>query len=178
MAHDSTPTHGRPPAEVTSIATARPRRKAARRSRRKDPGIQETLDALCAAMTSGNGQACAALWLTPAYFIGDDMCKVVTEPAALAAWFGGAKATYAARGITDTRAEIERIEWLTGRLVLVSTRFPYLDAEGEEHGDERSTYTLRREDDGRFKLCVAMMRGASEPDRADVEEAKTAEDAH
>jgi hypothetical protein len=178
MAHDSIPTQGRPPAEVTPIAAARPPKKPARRSRKKHPGIQETLDALCAAMTSGDGAGCAALWLTPAYFIGDDMRKVVEDPGEIAAWFGGAKAMYAAKGITGTRAEIERIEWLTERLVLVTVRFPYLDDAGEEHGDERSTYTMRKDDDGSFRFCVAIMRGADEPERVDVEDAKTAEDAH
>ena len=174
------PTHpnGRPSAKVTSIDSAKPRKKAARRTRKKDPSIQETLDALCVAMTAGDGQACADLWMSPGVFISDDMLKAIDDPAVIAEWFGGAKALYADKGIVDTRAEIENIEWLTDKLVLVSTRFPYLDEQGEEHGDERSTYTMRKQDDGSFKFCVAMMRGASEPEHADLEEAKTAEDAN
>jgi ketosteroid isomerase-like protein len=178
MAQETTHPNGRSAAKVTSIDSAKPRKKAARRSKKKDPAIQETLDTLTAAMTAGDGKACADLWLTPAFFVGDDMLKAVEDPAAIAEWFGGAKAQYAEKGITDTRAEIETIEWLTDQLVLVSCRFPYLDDQGAERGEERSTYTLRKEEDGSFKFCVAIMRGASEDEKVDMEEAKTAEDAN
>lgn len=45
---------------------------------------------------------------------------------------------------------------------MVEVRWPYLDADGEERGEETSTYTLRRNDRGELRLRVAVMHGASE----------------
>jgi hypothetical protein len=46
---------------------------------------------------------------------------------------------------------------------LVDVRWPYLDAGGNEKGEESSTYTLRTDDTGELKLHVAVMRGARMP---------------
>jgi ketosteroid isomerase-like protein len=165
-------------AKVTNIESARPKKRA-RRGKKKDPAIQSFLDEFTGALTAGNGHAVAEMWLTPAFFLSEDMLKATEDKADIAEFFAGAKKMYADKGITDTRAEIENIEWLTDKLVMVAVRFPYLDEQGEEHGDERSTYTLRKEDDGGYRFCVAVMKGASEPEKNDAEgEMKAAEDAN
>ena len=76
-------------------------------------------------------------------------------------FFGHAKADYAARGIESTRPDLVRLEWVTDRIALVDVRWPCLDERGLERGEEWGTYTLRRDDNGDLKLCVALMRGAS-----------------
>jgi len=38
---------------------------------------------------------------------------------------------------------------------------PYLDAGDQERGEEASTYTLRRDDDGEPKMRAVVMHGAS-----------------
>jgi hypothetical protein len=78
-------------------------------------------------------------------------------------FFGGAKDQYNALGIVTTRADIQRLEWLTDRVVLVDVRWPYLDARGNERGEESSTYTLRRDDAGELKMQAVVMRGATMP---------------
>ena len=134
--------------ESRDIATYRP-----------GPAVQEFLDEMARALTSGDGEAAARLWSLPAVLVGDDLVEPVTSKEQLAKMFGGAKAQYNAIGITDTRGEIERLEWLTDRIAVVHVRWPHLDAEGEEHGEESSSYLLRRDDDGRLKLHVAILRG-------------------
>jgi hypothetical protein len=133
---------------------------------RRDTSIQDFLDRLGRAVTSGDGAAAARLWETPALVIGDDMQRAVSTEAELVEFFGGAKAQYNARGITDTRAEIVRLTWPTERIAIVEVRWPYLDAKGDEVGDETSTYTLRRDDAGTLRLRVAVMHGASKPSSA------------
>jgi len=128
---------------------------------RRDTSIQDFLDQLGRALTSGDGSAAAGLWAAPALVIGDDMERAIASVDELVAWFGGAKAQYNARGIVETRAEIVRLTWPTERMAIVEVRWPYFDAHGDEIGDETSTYTLRRDDAGALKLRVAVMHGES-----------------
>ena len=74
-------------------------------------------------------------------------------------FFGGAKEQYNQRGISDTRAEVLGLAWITPRIALVDVRWPYLDQDGNEVGEEASSYVLRRDDSGQLKLHVAIMRG-------------------
>lgn len=85
-------------------------------------------------------------------------------------FFFGAKKQYNDRGIVGTRAEIQGIENLNGKIVLVTARFPWLDASGKEKGGETSTYTLRRDNDGKLRIrssiCRARKRATSRACRA------------
>ena len=53
----------------------------------------------------------AAVWATPALVIGDDIALTVDSSNDLQEVFGGAKAQYNAREITDTRPDILRLDW-------------------------------------------------------------------
>src|SRR5437762_6752672 len=86
---------------------------------RRDTSVQDFLDQLGRAITSGDGAAAAALWTAPALVLGDDMERAITTTEELVAWFGGAKARYNARGIVETRAELVRLTWPTDRIVIV-----------------------------------------------------------
>jgi hypothetical protein len=145
-------------------ATTRARTRRARRgSRAAREEIQQLLDRLARALTAGNGRAAAAEWTAPAFVVGDTMVQAVSSLDEVDRFFSGAKEQYNARAITDTRGEIETIDWVTPRMALVQVRWPYLDDRGEEKGEERSTYLLRRDDGGALKLQVAIMHGESEP---------------
>jgi len=85
----------------------------------------------------------------------------VRTPEEVQRFFSGAKDQYNKMGITDTRADIVRLSWATHRIAIVQVRWPYLDARGEEVGEETSTYTLKRNQAGELKLCAAVMHGAS-----------------
>ena len=124
--------------------------------------VQQLLDRMARAVTSGDGKTMAELWETPAFVVGDDQVLTVATAGEIEQFFGGAKEQYNARGITDTRAEIVRLDWPSERLALVEVRWPYLDASGASRGEETSTYTLRRNDRGDLKLRVAVMHGAKE----------------
>ena len=75
--------------------------------------LRALLAKLARAVTSGDGKAAAAIWATPALVIGDDMALTVGSSADIQDVFGGAKAQYNARGITDTRPDILRLDWVT-----------------------------------------------------------------
>lgn len=123
--------------------------------------VQALLDRLARAVTTGDGKAAAALWAVPALILGETEARTIGTPAELETHFGGAKEQYNARGITDTRAEIVELKWLTPRIATVQVRWPYLDRQGQEVGEETSTYTLRRDEGGALKLQAAVMHGAS-----------------
>jgi hypothetical protein len=99
------------------------------------------------------------MWETPALVISDDGAHAVDCLEDVELFFAGAKEQYSVRGITDTRADLGRVEWLTDRIVIVDVRWPYLDMHGNELGEECSTYALRLDDDGAFKLRIALLRG-------------------
>lgn len=124
-----------------------------------DSGIQEYLDEFGAALTRGDSEAIAEMWAIPAFVLGAGMARPVNTRAEVAAFFGAAREGYNARGVTDTRAEIVRLDPIHDSLVMVRVHWPWLDDEGEALGGECSTYTLERED-GAWKMRVVVMHGA------------------
>jgi hypothetical protein len=66
---------------------------------------------------------------------------------------------YAERGIVGTRADIVDLDWVATDLVIATVRWPYLDQNDRTLGEESSSYTLLRGEDGGFKLRVVTMRG-------------------
>jgi ketosteroid isomerase-like protein len=121
--------------------------------------VRALLVRLAQALTSGDGAAAASLWATPALVLGDEIALTVASSADIQDVFGGAKAHYNARGIAGTRPDILRLDWLTPRLAMVEVRWPYLAADGDEVGEETSTYVVRREPDGRLAIRAAVMHG-------------------
>ena len=124
--------------------------------------VQMLLDRMGRAVTSGDGRAMAEMWDVPALVLSNDEVMAVSAADEIEKFFGGAKEQYNARGITDTRAEIVKLDWPTDRIAIVTVRWPYLDAKGGVHGSETSMYTLRRDDKRKLRLRVAVMHGASE----------------
>jgi hypothetical protein len=122
--------------------------------------VQDFLDRMARALTRGDAHTVATMWDVPALVLDDQAVRAVTSLAEVEQFFSGAKDQYNQRGITDTRAEIEWLEWATDKVAIVEVRWPYLDARGNEVGEETSTYTLRRDERGDLKLRVTVMHGA------------------
>jgi hypothetical protein len=156
MAQQTTP-RGRTP--QTSRAPARP-------DEHSHGEVQDFLDRFARALTAGDTHTIAALWETPAYVLGDNDVHDVRSIDEVERFFAGARQQYNAQGITDTRAEIVKLDWPTERIVVVQVRWPYLDAAGRQLGAETSTYTLRRDGAGRLRLRVAVMHGVEETPQA------------
>ena len=123
--------------------------------------VQAFLARIARALTAGDGKTVAGMWAIPALVLGDDDVRAVGTLQEVEQLFGGAKEQYNARGITDTRADILELKWLTPRMALVEVRWPYLDEEGNEVGEEVSTYSLRRDETGALKVQVALMHGSA-----------------
>ena len=121
--------------------------------------VQDYLDRFATAMTSGDTKTVAGLWGVPAFVIGPNEARVVQSEAEVEEFFAGAKDMYNQRGIMDTRAEILDLDWVSENLVIVTVRWPYLDQNEKEVGEESSSYTLLRGEDGGFKVRVVTMRG-------------------
>lgn len=126
----------------------------------QDQGVKELLEQMARAVTAGDGRTVAAMWAVPALIVGDEMVRATSSLQEVEQFFGGAREQYNARGITDTRPDIQELEWVTDRIAIVEVRWPYLDPQGHEKGEETSTYTLRRNEAGELKLHVAVMHGA------------------
>jgi hypothetical protein len=139
------------------LVTKRPTRQAEQAS------VQEYLDRFATAMTSGNTQAMIQLWGVPAFVIGANEARVVQSEADVEQLFGGAKDLYNERGIVSTRAEITQLDWVSDDLVIATVRWPYLDETCRVLGEESSSYTLLRGEDGSFKVRVVTLRGQVEP---------------
>ena len=123
--------------------------------------VQELLERMGRALTAGDARTVASLWETPALMLGDEVLQAPRSRADLEQIFAGAKAQYNKMGIVDTRPDIVRLHWATPRIAIVQVRWPYLDAHGDEVGEETSTYTLRRSQAGDLKLVSAVMHGAA-----------------
>lgn len=120
---------------------------------------QRFFDQLARGLTAGDGWRVAKLWGTPALVIGADMVKAIGSADEVATFFGSAKDEYNKRGISETRAQVQRLDWVNDRLVVADVRWPYLDGRGHEIGGESSTYVLRRDETGELKLYGAVLRG-------------------
>lgn len=127
---------------------------------RPGPAVQEYLDHFATALTAGDGKTIATMWGVPALVVSDQGARAVSTLKEVELFFGGAKEQYHARGVTDTRAEIQRLEWASDRLAIVDVRWPWIDNSGKERGEESSTYTLRVDELGKLKMHVAVMHGA------------------
>jgi ketosteroid isomerase-like protein len=123
--------------------------------------VQDYLDRFTRAMTSGDIKTIAKLWEVPAFVIHTEQARVIQSLEEVERFFSGAKDMYNERGIVDTRAEIQDLDVVSDSLVIVRVRFPYYDENGDEHGEESSSYTLSRGSDGEFKMRVVTMRGES-----------------
>jgi hypothetical protein len=124
--------------------------------------VQHVLDRFARALTAGDGDAVADLWETPAFVIGAGMARAVSAREEVVAFFSGAKDQYDSGGIADTRAEIQRLDWVSKDLVVVDVRWPYISINGDEVGEETSTYTLMGGSGGELKIRSVLMRGAAE----------------
>jgi hypothetical protein len=126
--------------------------------------VQLLFDRMARALTAGDARTAANLWETPALVVDDQQVIAVSTRAEVEQFFASARNQYDAQGIVETRSEIMRLEWATGLIALVKVRWPYFDASGRERGDERSTYTVRRDETGELKVCVVILQGVTEPD--------------
>ncbi len=124
--------------------------------------VRHYFDDLARALTSGDGKTIAELWEVPSLVLSDQGARVMQTPAEVEQLFARAKGMYAARGIIDTRPDIQYVEWLTNRIVVADVRWPLFDERHRELGAEASTYTLARDHAGKLRLRVVVMRGESE----------------
>jgi hypothetical protein len=125
--------------------------------------VEDFLARFSDAVVTANTRTLSELWAVPAFVLGEEMVRPIAAMKEIEEFFGGAKEQYNARGIKGTHADILRLEWVSDNLVIVDVRWPYIDEKGSELGEESSTYTLLRDKDGRLKLRIAVMRGASQP---------------
>ncbi|HEY8947037.1 MAG TPA: hypothetical protein VIM73_22490 [Polyangiaceae bacterium] len=122
--------------------------------------VQALLDRFARALTAGDGEAAADLWEAPAFVIGDTGTHPVGSRDEVVQFFSGAREQYNSLGIIETRAEIVDLEWISDNLLVVRVRWPHLDAQGRERGEESSSYTMMRDANGALKIRVVLMRGA------------------
>ena len=137
--------------------------------------VRVYLDRYAHAITSGDARAIARMWGIPALVLSDHGVRTVSSSVEVEDFFAGAKEQYAARGIVDTRPDIQYVEWLTTKIVIADVRWPLFDEDHVERGFESSTYTLMRDDSGALALRVVVMRG--ETHARPAEHAPGAEDA-
>jgi hypothetical protein len=124
-----------------------------------DGGVHVLFDRLGRALGAADGAAIARMWDVPALVVADQGMHAVTALGEIEQFFSLAAAQYQSRGIRGTRAEIVRLDWATDRLAIVRVRWPFLDGGGQEIGEETTTYTLRRNEDGDLRICVAILHG-------------------
>jgi ketosteroid isomerase-like protein len=137
------------------------------RTRRDVPetdDVLQFLDVYALALLRGDARAIAAMWEAPALVVSDAGAQTVASTAEVERFFDEAKDQYAARGISGTHPEVQRLEWATDRIAIARVWWPYIDDRGRQVGAESATYTLRRDDDGALRLRVAVMHGDSPAD--------------
>jgi hypothetical protein len=141
----------------TSTDRRRPDNGSTRQAR--DAAVQKFLGDFARALSAGDGKTIATMWEVPALVTSDAGLKAVASRQEVEQFFSGAKEQYSARGIEEAIPQIQAVDWVTERIAITRVRWPYVDRSGREIGEESSTYTLRRDDDGALKLCAVVMHG-------------------
>jgi hypothetical protein len=121
-----------------------------------DSVLIDFFERLAVALSTGDASTVAASWEAPALVVGHEGVIAVSSVDEVEAFFRGASEQYRSRGICATRAEIVRVQWVGLRTAIAEVRWPMLDEHNRELGDERSTYTLRTNDDGELKIRVTV----------------------
>lgn len=145
-------------ARKPSRATQRP----APRTGGGNKGLQEFLDRFTTALTAGDGEGAAACFEYPAFMAMSGASggnQVLQEPGTVAAFFGQAPQQYHAKGVEQTFADIEQVDWLSDDFVLVRARFPYIDRHGNDMGDSESSVYVLRKSDPDYAICAAFTLG-------------------
>lgn len=127
---------------------------------REQASVQRYFDRFAEAMTVGDWRTMSSLWGVPAFVLGRYEARVVQSESVLEPLFQGAKAWYEARGRTQTRAEIQHLDWVARDLVVATVRLSHLNDQEDELGEECSSYTLLRGEDGSYKLRSVLLRSA------------------
>src|SRR6185436_1345084 len=110
--------------------------------------IRQFFNRVANALTHGDRKTLGAMFTYPALAIANDMSKAITTSDEVEQYFGAASEQYKQRGIVDTRAEVRNIHWNSERIATVEVEWPYLDADGQQHGSESSTYVLHLDEHG------------------------------
>lgn len=129
-----------------------------------DKEIHELFERFARAFTHGDTEAIAQIWGVPSLVMHEGTSRAVGSLGEVKQFFGDTPAQYNKQGVVDTRAEVERIDWATDLIVLAKVRWPYLDQDGREVGEERSTYVVMRDGiGGPWKIWAAVMQGVTLP---------------
>jgi hypothetical protein len=119
--------------------------------------LMEFLRTYGQALSRGDGATVAMHWATPAAVVSAEGVHLVSNADEIAVFFSNAARDYHARGIVETRAEIEKIEQLGAGLLSIDVRWPALDAQGVEQSAERSRYVLSVSESNEYRIRVAIM---------------------
>jgi len=126
----------------------------------RDQEVDAFFTILGRALVEGDALTVATLYETPALLLADAGVQAIARREEVERFFAGARAQYDERGVDSTRADVEQREWLGERVVLVRVRWPYVDPHGREVGGERSTYALRRDDEGALRIRAVLPHAA------------------
>lgn len=118
--------------------------------------VHDFVDDYGKALVGGDGDAIADFWDVPALVVGKEGVIAVDDRNEVRGFFASAAAQYRAYGITDTDGEVIVVTRVGDRIVEVEVRWAMLDADGNERGAERSTYTLRKDDDGQLRIRMVV----------------------
>jgi ketosteroid isomerase-like protein len=123
--------------------------------------INESLEHYGEALSAGDLAGISSCWEIPGLVLSDEGAVVVSDKGQIEGFFAQAIESYRSQGLVTTRPELERAEALSARLTSVEVRWASLDEAGVERSSERSHYILRRGDDGRHRIQVALTRPPS-----------------
>jgi hypothetical protein len=132
--------------------------------------VQRFFDGFAQALTAGDGPTAAQCFEYPALMVmaavGDHGgSQPLQDKESVAAFFDQAPQQYHAKGIHETTAILDDLQWIAHDLAFARVSFPYLDEDGNDLGDgESSVYLLRQTQDD-YAICAAVTLGA-ESDRA------------
>ena len=111
------------------------------------------------AISAGNIENIKKCWAFPSYILGDLTVNTINTSEDLEKFFSTTKKDYTIRGIKEARPEIIRTQWLTDQIAVVLVRWPFVNKNGNEFGEESSYYTLKLDKNAKLKIHMLTLLG-------------------
>ena len=120
--------------------------------------IKDLLERIGIALSTGDLPGITSCWAVPALVLSDQGVTAVSESREVEQFFAQATEWYHAQGLTATRPELERVDWLSEKLASIDVRWPSFNSSGQEKFSERSHYIVQLGQDGQARIRVALTR--------------------
>jgi len=124
----------------------------------KESEVRSLLDRFGEALSDGDLLGIRSCWTIPALVLADREAIPLLNPLEIERLFTRAIHVYRYHGLRTEKPQIIRMEPMNDHLVLVEVQWPGTVKDGAEQINDYTQYILGRDEDGEYRIRVALTR--------------------